>query len=123
MSATEPPITTARWLEIIRRELVGIADRSFQEKAWFNPGPDGPVSSPTEMIAMLLDTYDFDHGAQEPYLDLTDAQRTACADFGRMLETFGRGRKKQLTDRQVLDDPEWGKIRQAAAELLKILPS
>ena len=123
MSTKEPPITTARWLEIIRRELVDIADRNFQEKAWFNPGPDGPVSSPTEMISMLLDTYDFDHGAQELYLDLTDAQRAACADFGKMLQTFGRGRKKQLTDRQILDDPEWEKIRQAAAELLKILPS
>ena len=123
MSTKEPPISTARWLEIIRRELVDIADRSFQAKAWFNPGPDGPVSSPTEMISMLLDTYDFGNGAQEAYLDLTDAQRAACADFSKMLEAFGRGRKKQLTDRQILDDPEWEKIRQAAAELLKILPS
>ncbi|HEX3973087.1 MAG TPA: hypothetical protein VHX19_17295 [Stellaceae bacterium] len=123
MTTKEPPITTARWAEIIRRELVGIADRSFQEKAWFNPGPGGPVSSPTEMISMLLDTYDFGNGAQERYLDLTDAQRAACADFDKMLQTFGRGRKKQLIDRQILDDPEWEKIRQAAAELLRILPS
>ena len=46
MTTQEPPITTERWLEIMRYELVGIADRNYQEKAWFNAGPGGPVSSP-----------------------------------------------------------------------------
>lgn len=123
MNAKEPPITTARWLEIMRYELVRIADRNYQEQAWFNPGPGGPVSSPTEMMSMLLDTYRFDKSAQASYLELTDAQRAACENFGKMLQAYGRGREKQLTNRQILDDPEWEEIRQAAADLLKILPS
>ncbi|HEY3919440.1 MAG TPA: hypothetical protein VGL83_16750 [Stellaceae bacterium] len=100
-----------------------IADRNFQEKAWFNPGPGGPVSSPTEMLSTMLDTYRFEKASQASYLDLSDAQRASCLRFGKMLETFARGPKAELSDKETIDDPEWDKIRKAAADLLKILPT
>jgi hypothetical protein len=103
--------------------LEDFADRHLQEVAWFNPGPGGPVSSPTELVCNLFDDFSFDKTSQDPTFDLTDAQRAACSRFANMVHAFVRGPRKGLTDREILDNPEWEKIRQAAANLLKILPT
>ena|SRR5690348_3641458 len=116
---TNPPMTTERWLEIIKYELDRIADREYQERAWFNRSPE--VSSPEEMICMLLDTYGFEKGSQEPYLEISDAQRAACLKFARLLKAYAQAHKGRFNEHDVIDDPEWEKIRIAAKELIKIL--
>ena len=116
---TAPPITTERWLEIVKYELDRIADRDYQQRAWFNRSAE--VSSPTEMICMLLDTYSFAEGSQEPYLEISDAQRAACVRFANLLKAFSRQHKGRLDEHEVIDDPDWEKIRLAAKELIKIL--
>ena len=121
MQDETPKMTLQRWLEIVRPVLEGFADRAFQERAWFNRGPE--VSSPTELICNLLDDFSFDETSQDPSFDLSTAQRAASLRFAKMVEAFARSPKNKLSDRQIIDDPDWEKIRAAAAELLKILPS
>ncbi|MGH7033807.1 MAG: hypothetical protein ACREFL_08775 [Stellaceae bacterium] len=106
-------------MEIIKYELDRIADRDYQERAWFNRSPE--VSSPTEMICGLLDDYSFEEGSQEPYLEISDAQRAACLRFAHLLKAFSRQHKGRLDEHDVIDDPEWEKIRVAARELIKVL--
>lgn len=117
---TNPPITTARWLEIVKYELDRIADRAYQEKAWFNSSSKGPMSSPTEAIAVLIDSYGFEKGSQAPYLEISDTQRAACLRFARLLKMYS-GNNRDLDPRVVINDPEWDKIRVAAQGLLKEL--
>ncbi len=112
--------TMAQWLRSTREMLGEFADRTYQERAWFGNGPE--ESSAEEMIAMLLDTALFRHAAKDPALDLTAQQRAACDNFVKMLTGY-RPEWPTLHDRDVIDDPEWEKIRAAAAQLLKVLPS
>ena len=118
MTAREAPITTERWLEIIKPELEEFADRGQQEQSWFNPGPDGPVSSATELICTLLDSYGFEKGSQELYLKISDAQRAACLRFAQMVRAYARQHEGRYDNQEVLNDPEWEKIRGAAKTLI-----
>lgn len=106
-----------RWLEFFRPQIQDFADRAFQQRAWFNIGPE--VSSPIEMVC-LLDKFGED--AQDPSYDLSSEQRAACAQFGKMVHGYARSHKGRLNEHEVIDDPDWERIRQAAAELLRILP-
>lgn len=113
-------MTLDRWLEIARPAIEAFADRAFQERAWFNRGPE--VSSPTEVICQLFD-FRFDKTSQDPSFELSNEQRAACTRFAEMVHVYARTHKGRLTEREVIDDPDWGKIRIAAADLLKVLPS
>ena len=114
-------MTLARWLEIVRPLLQRFSDRAYQERAWFNRGPE--VSSPTELICNLLDDFSFDKTSQDTSFNLSDQQRKACAQFAEMVEAFARSYTGRLGEHEVIDDPEWEKIRRAAANLLAILSS
>ena len=114
-------MTLERWLEIVRPVIQDFSDRMFQERAWFNRGPE--VSSPTELISNLLDDFSFHKTSQTPSFNLSDEQRTACSHFAQMVRAYSHAHRGHLNEREVIDDPEWEKIRQAAAELLKVLPS
>lgn len=113
-------MTLDRWLEIARPAIEAFANRAFQSRAWFGHGPE--VSSPTEVICQLFD-FRFDKTSQDPSFDLSNEQRAACARFGEMVDGYARSHKGHLDEHEVIDDPEWERIRQAAADLLKILPS
>jgi hypothetical protein len=114
-------MTLDRWLEIVRPVIQDFSDRAFQERAWFNRGPE--VSSPTELICNLLDDFSFDRTSQDPSFALSAEQRTACLRFAQMVRTYSRAHQGHLNEHEVIDDPDWDKIRQAAADLLKVLPS
>jgi hypothetical protein len=104
----------AWWLERVRSILDDFSDRAFQERAWFGKGPE--ETSANETICMLLDTMQFRHVAEDPSLDLTERQRLTCADFVKMLDVYAPD-KPVLDDREVIDDPEWEKIRVAASKV------
>jgi hypothetical protein len=119
MTTPEVPITTARWLEIMKPELEEFAERDIQQQMWF--GGHSEISSPTELICTLLDTYSFEDAVQEPDLELSEAQRTACLKFAQMVRGYARGHQGRFNEHEVIDDPDWEKIRVAAKELIKIL--
>lgn len=112
---------TKRWLDSVRYVIEEFSDREIQERRWFGRNPS-EESSPDELICMLLDTLHFRDAAKDQSLDLTEKQRAACADFVDMIDAY-RPEKPVLREHEVIDDPEWEKIRVAAAGLLKILPS
>lgn len=120
MTTSQNVAATARWLQNVRPIIEDFADRAFQERAWFNRGPE--VSSPTELICTLLDTFQFDHASQDSSIELSNEQRSSCLEFARMVDAFVNTHKA-LHERDVIDDPDWEKIRVAAADLLKVLPS
>lgn len=70
-------VTFERWLRIARTAIQHFADRAYQERSWFNHGPE--VSSPTEVICQLFD-FQFDKTSQDPSFTLSNEQRAACTD-------------------------------------------
>lgn len=113
---------TALWVSAVRPIIEEISDREIQDRRWFGRNPP-EESSPDEVICTLMDTMHFDDAYKDSSLDLTDPQRAACAQFSALVDAFVRQHRDHLNEHEVIDDPEWEGIRQAAAELLKILPS
>lgn len=121
-SKTDIAANTALWASAVRHVIEEIADRDSQDRRWFGRNPP-KESSPTEVICMLMDSLHFDDASKDLSLDLSDSQRAACARFAEMVDTFVHQHRDHLNEHEVIDDPDWEKVRQAAANLLKILPS
>lgn len=115
------PAKTALWVSALRDVLEEFADRDIQDRRWFGRNPP-EESSPTEVICMLFNNLYIDDALKDPNLDLTPAQRSAGMQFADMVAAFMHDHQ-DLNEHKVIDDPEWEKIRQVAANLLKILPS
>ncbi len=114
---TAGPITTEQWLEINKPWLERIADRDYQAWSWFSP----KGTSPTEFICTLIDSLGFAETSQEPWLEISAAQKASCLRFARLLKAYSREHRETLDPRVMLDDPEWEKVRVAAQALVKEL--
>jgi len=120
---TAETITTAQWLRIIKPILKDFAaDRQIQEREWFSEHPK--ILSPTEMICRL-EGYCFRDTVADPssreVADLSDTQRASCLRFADLVDAFARHAKGIFLERDVINDPEWDKLRAAAKELVRQL--
>ena len=50
-------------------------------------------------------------------------QRQTSLHFAQMVKAYAKARKGKFPEKEVFFDPDWEKARQAAANLLKILPT
>lgn len=99
--------------ELVEDALGELADERCQRRVWL--AADGPVvSSLTECVSRLFDDSGLAsalEGASPVYGRLIDE---ALRDLGRMLDSLDDGRAPEA----VLDDPQLGRARHAAAALL-----
>jgi hypothetical protein len=112
-------ITTAEWLELVRPLLEKIADSDYQQLLW----PKGKGASADDLIGDLMDGHGFDETVRSPVLKLSDQERTAAVQFAETMDAFVDKVHGRFDDVAMLSNPDWHTVRQAAADLLKILPS
>ena len=111
------PIWTEEDKEAIIGLLKNIADKDFQERAWFNIGPE--VSSPDEDICMLYDDHDFENFLNNSSSPLSDTERNAGLKFNKQFNKYLNAHDTSHP-KVVFESEDWDKIRKATANLIKI---
>ena len=108
------PIEPAEWTTLITDSVDRLADRNYQERAWFDKSNE--VSSPDEMFCQLFDDLDFESYLRSEAIRLTERQR----ELGRVLEArmnhYANRTPSILDPYTVINDPEWDEIRKAAQD-------
>jgi len=107
------------WRNVIEQVVGAIADESLQRRAWFGIGPE--MSSPDEHVCQFLGD-----AAIEDFLDRNDAGLSEPQiKAGRHLIKLMRDLLKETSGRldrsELIDDPRWRNIREAAASFYKLL--
>lgn len=107
------------WRRVVEQVVDGLADEALQRRAWFGVGPE--ESSPDEEFCMF-----FGDAAIEEFLDRDDVGLSASQlAAGRHLLKLMRELSDQTPDHiepaDLIDDPRWRRVRQAAARFLKLL--
>lgn len=102
-----------QWLNSILDVARETADRKFQEEAWLSGRPS--TSSPSEIYNQLFDDYTFDLFFEKYSKTFTVEEMTAWSEFKDELEKYLPKIQASVGEREVFDDPEWQKVRQAAA--------
>ena len=104
------------WLSRIKEAVSAIADRDYQQRAWFESGPE--VSSPVEMYCNLFDDFDYGNFLCSPQVGLTDEQKDLGTTLKEKMDAYSALIGDQPDPSDVIDDPRWDEIRQAAQRLL-----
>lgn len=99
-------------LDMILRAARDIASKEFQEEAWFPGGKI--VLSPDEIYQMLMEGSLPDRFFAEYGKTFTSGQMQVWNDFRSLLERYYDKMPLRPDPRQVLDDPGWDLVRQAA---------
>jgi hypothetical protein len=107
------------WRDIVVQVVSGIADEDLQRRAWFGIGPE--QSSPDEDFSQF-----FGDAAIEDFLKRTDnGLNDLQSEAGRHLVTLMRDLSRQTTEHiepaNLIDDPRWKNIREAAARFSALL--
>ena len=107
------------WSTVVKQVVGGIADEDLQRRAWFGIGPE--ETSPDEDFCQF-----FDDAAIEEFLARDDTGlNQAQLECGRHLLVLMRELSDQTPEHikpaDLIDDPRWQEIREAAARFYKLL--
>jgi hypothetical protein len=106
----------AEWLRLIRVEVLQLADRAYQQRTWL--GEDSlAISSAAEMCCRLCDDLGF---GESLTLVWTAAQRAAAVDLLAAMEACDVA-DRQLPPTEVIDHPEWLRVRLSAQRFADLL--
>ena len=101
-----------------------IADRAYQERAWFNASDQvspPQISSPEEVYCGLFDDAIFEDFLTDGSVCLTEQERAAGLLLVRALDNFSSHMSDPADPREVIDHPEWEKVRKIAQEFVAVL--
>lgn len=96
------------------------ADRTYQERVWFGHDPH-KRDSPDDLICTLMDDLVFEKFLLDPRLSLSE--REAAARLYKAVEEYADSSPQVLKPADVIDDPQFERVRIAAKEFLKIAES
>src|SRR6266403_1201590 len=107
------------WRNVVREVVGAIADESYQRRSWFGIGPE--ESSPDEDICQF-----FGDAAIEEFLDRKDTgleapQIKAGRHLVKLMSQFAAQTPEHIEPAELIDDPRWRKIREAAARFHTLL--
>ncbi len=116
------PVNIEAWRKVVEQATDGIADEEHQRRAWFGLGPE--ESSPEETINQFLGD-----AAIREFLNRKDTGLNELQiEFGRRLvdlvERFLRETPQGyrfIDPTNLIDDPRWNEIREAATRFLALL--
>lgn len=104
------------WIQGLLSVAAEFADKNFQERVWLRgEGPE--ISSWEEAMCRFFDDYDVD-SLLEKYakeLNLTTTQHSQLSALRDELNKFGKRVGDSPTAEDVLNDPNWTKIRSLAS--------
>ncbi len=107
------------WRKVVEDVVSGIADEALQRRAWFGVGPE--ESSPDEEFCQF-----FDDAAIEEFLDrgdtgMNEQQLKAGRHLTRLMRELSDQTPEHVDPADLIDDPQWQKIREAAARFHTLL--
>ena len=108
---------TADWRCRVSEMIRKLADREYQERAWLGRDPS-VMSSPAEMCCSLCDDLRFGEFLMTG--DWTDEQTNAGRALVMAVEGCGVA-NDALAPSDVIDHPEWIRVRMSAQRLSKLL--
>jgi hypothetical protein len=104
------------WLNLIFESVRPIADRDYQEKAWF--GKSHAISSPDEVYCQLFDDNNFGLFLETFRATLTSEQVAAWLDLQVKMDQFAKHYGDYLDPYIVFNDPRWREVQAAASAFL-----
>jgi hypothetical protein len=105
------------WLNRIFESVQSVADRRFQEQAWF--GKSYLISSPDEAYCGLFDDSQFNAYLQEHRSSLSPHQVAVWLDLQIAMDQFQKDHKGSLDPYVVFRDPRWRQVQEAASAFLR----
>jgi hypothetical protein len=107
-----------QWLARILEAARDISSPEFQQEAWFPGGK--VVSSPREVYHVLIEDYTFDLFFQTYGGRFAEEQIRSANELRSLLEQYYDKMPKHPDPLQVLNDPEWNAVRQAAQRFVQV---
>jgi hypothetical protein len=106
-----------QWLARIVEAVRDIASREFQQEGWFPAGK--VVSSPDEVYQVLIEDCTFDLFFQTYGSRFTEDQMRSANQLRSILQQYYDRMPKHPDPLQVLSDPQWDAVRQAAQKFVQ----
>jgi hypothetical protein len=107
------------WRKVFKQVVAGLADEDSQRRGWFGVGPE--QSSPAEAFNMFFG----DVGSKELLArqdsGFTVPQQQAAHDLYNRMRKLSDETPARIDPNDLIDDPRWIEVRNAAARLLALL--
>ena len=107
------------WRTVIRQTVAGIADEAMQRRAWFGLGPE--IDSPDETFCAFFGDAAFEEFLQRDDTDWSDTQLEAGRRLLELMQRLSDETPEHIEPADLIDDPRWINIREAAAHLSALL--
>ena len=108
------------WRQNVLDAAQRAADRTYQERVWFGHDPQRR-DSPDDLICTFTDDLVFDKFLLDP--QLSQREREAAARLYKAIEEYADSTPQVLKPADVIDDPQFERVRIAAREFLKVAKS
>jgi hypothetical protein len=93
------------------------SDREYQQRMWFGDGPE--INSPDELFCTFFDDLQLEQFVALE--ELSPHERTAASRLLQALQAYAERSPRHLEPAQVIDDPHFENVRNAAREFLRIV--
>jgi hypothetical protein len=113
------PINLSAWRRVIEQVVDGIADESCQRRSWFGLGPE--ISSPNDEFNRFFGDAAIEEFLQSDDNGLNDLQAEAGKHLARLMRDLSRQTPQHIEPDDLIDDPRWKRIREAAARFSALL--
>jgi hypothetical protein len=107
------------WRTVIKQAVDGIADEAMQRRAWFGIGPE--VSSPDEVFCQFFDDAAIEDFLKRSDTGLNDLQLQAGKYLTKLMRELSKQTAEHIDPSNLIDDPRWRKVREAAARFATLL--
>jgi len=107
------------WRTVLKQVVDGIADESLQRRAWFGIGPE--ISSPDEMFNQFFGDAAIEDFLKRSDTGLNDLQLEAGRYLTKLMRELSKQTAEHLDPANLIDDPRWRKVREAAARFTTLL--
>jgi hypothetical protein len=107
------------WRTVVEQTVNGIADEDFQRRSWFGLGPE--ISSPDEEFNAFFSDAAIEEFLQRNDTGLNDLQTEAGRHLVKLMRDLSRQTPKHIEPADLIDDPRWKTIREAAARFSALL--
>ena len=113
------PIDLIAWRNVIKQVVDGIADESLQRRAWFGVGPE--QSSPDDEFNQFFGDAAIEDFLKRDDTGLNDLQIEAGRHLTRLMRQLSKETPEHIEPSNLIDDPRWRKIREAASRFSALL--
>lgn len=111
-------MNTRDWMLAVADSVRALSDREYQQRTWLGHDPLH-TSDPIEMCCNLCDDLGFADLLTTPEVELAQEQREAAEELLAAIDACVIA--ERLPPEQVLDHPEWLRVRLAAQRLYPLL--